>query len=55
MQPYERAHVYHITLTVLSLQNIDLRLQLDALGHQLNLQAMVDGVVNNWLHFFHDH
>ncbi len=55
MQPHERAHAYHITLIVLSLQNIDLRLQLNALGHQLNLQVTVDGVVNNWLRFFHDH
>jgi hypothetical protein len=55
MQPHERAHAYHITLTALSSQNIDLRLQLDALGHQLNLQATVDRVVNDWLRFFHDH
>jgi hypothetical protein len=41
-------------MTALSLQNIDLRLQLDALGHQLNLQVTVNGVVNNWLRFFQD-
>jgi hypothetical protein len=55
MQPHERAQAYHITLTALSSQNIDLRLQLDALGHQLNLQAMVDGVINDWPNFFHNH
>ena len=55
MLPHERAHVYHINLTALTSQNLDLRLQLDALGHQLNLQAMVDGVVNDWLRFFYDH
>jgi hypothetical protein len=55
MQPHERAHAYHITLTALTLQNLDLQLQLDTLGHQLNLQAMVDGVVNDWLQFFNDH
>ena len=55
MLPHERAHAYHINLTVLTSQNLDLRLQLDALGHQLNLQATVDGVVNDWLRFFNDH
>jgi hypothetical protein len=55
MLPHERAHVYHINLTALTSQNLDLRLQLDALGHQLNLQATVDGVVNDWLWFFYDH
>jgi hypothetical protein len=54
MQPHKRAHAYHITLTVLTSQNLDMRLQLDALGHQLNLQATVDGVVNDWLRFFQD-
>jgi hypothetical protein len=52
MQPHERVHAYHITLTALTSQNLDMRLQLDALGHQLNLQATVDGVVKNWLRFF---
>jgi hypothetical protein len=55
MQPHERAHAYHITLTALTSQNLDLRVQLNALGHQLNLQATVDGVVNDWLRFFIDH
>jgi hypothetical protein len=55
MQPHERAHAYHITLTVLSSQNLDLQFQLNALGHQLNLQATVEGVVNGWLRFFQDH
>jgi hypothetical protein len=55
MLPHERAHAYHINLTALTSQNLDLRLQLDALGHQLNLQATVDGVVNDWLRFFYDH
>ncbi len=55
MLPHERAHVYHINLTTITSQNLDLRLQLDALGHHLNLQAMVDGIVNDWLRFFNDH
>jgi hypothetical protein len=55
MLPNERAHAYHINLTALTSQNLDLHLQLDALGHQLNLQVTVDGVVNDWLRFFYDH
>jgi hypothetical protein len=55
MLPHERARVYHINLTALTSQNLDLRLQLDALNHQLNLQATLDGVVNDWLRFFNNH
>jgi hypothetical protein len=54
MHPHERAHVYHINLTALKSQNIKPRLQPKALGHKLNLQATVDGVINNWSCFFHD-
>ncbi len=54
MQPHKRAHAYHINLTALSSQNIKPRLQLEALGHQLNLQAMVNGVISNWFPFFHN-
>jgi hypothetical protein len=35
-------------------QYIDLRVQLDALGHQLNLSATVEGVINDWLRYFYD-
>ncbi len=35
-------------------ESIDLRAQLDALGHQLNLSAMVDGVIQDWLRHFQD-
>jgi hypothetical protein len=55
MLPHDCTHAHHINLTALNSQNLDLRLQLNALGHQLNLQAMVDGVVNDWLRFFCDH
>ena len=48
----QRAHAFHINKTALSSQNIDLRVQLDALGHQLNLSATVDGVINDWLRYF---
>jgi len=54
MAMHERAHAYHINKTALSSQNIDLRVQLDALGHQLNLSATVEGVINDWLRYFYD-
>jgi hypothetical protein len=47
MQPQERAHMYHINLTALKSQNIEPWLQLEALGHQLNLKVMVDGVISD--------
>jgi len=54
MATQERVHAYHINKTALSSQNIDLRVQLDALGHLLNLSAMVEGVTNDWLRYFYD-
>jgi hypothetical protein len=54
MLPHERAHSFHYNKTALAAQNIDLRLQLDALGTQLNLIATVDGTINDWLRFFYD-
>jgi len=54
MATHERAHAYHINKTALSSQNIDLQVQLDALGHQLNLSATVEGVINDWLRYFYD-
>jgi hypothetical protein len=54
MATHERAHAFHINKTALSLQNIDLRLQLDALGHQLNLSATVEGIITDWLRYFYD-
>ena len=45
MPPHERAHAFHINITALSSQSIDLRAQLDALGHQLNLSVTVDGLL----------
>ncbi len=55
MQPHEHVHAYHINLTALKSQNIEPRLQLEALGRQLNLQATVDGVISDWSCFFHNH
>jgi hypothetical protein len=54
MLPQEQAHAFHYNKTALAAQNIDLRLQLDALGTQLNLIATVDGTINDWLRFFYD-
>jgi hypothetical protein len=54
MPPHEHAHAFHINKTMLAAQNIDTRLQLDALGTQLNLSATVVGTINNWFHFFYD-
>jgi len=39
MATHERAHAFHINKTALLSQYINLRVQLDALGHQLNLSA----------------
>jgi hypothetical protein len=50
----ERAHAYQINKTALASAPIDLQVQLDALGQQLNLAATVDGVCNDWLRFFHN-
>jgi hypothetical protein len=54
MPPQEHAHAFHINKTALAAQNINIRLQLDALGTQLNLSAMVDSTINNWFCFFYD-
>ena len=54
MLPHERAHAFHYNKTALAAQNIDLRLQLDALGTQLNLIATVDGTINDWIRLFYD-
>ena len=48
MLPHEWAHAFHYNKTALAAQNINLWLQLDALGTQLNLIAMVDGTINDW-------
>ncbi len=54
MLPHKWAHTFHINKMALSSQSIDLHVQLDAFGHQLNLSATVDGVINNWFHHFYD-
>jgi hypothetical protein len=54
MHVEERAHAFQINKTALASTPVDLRVQLDALGQQLNLAATVDGVHDDWLRFFHD-
>jgi hypothetical protein len=50
----ERAHAYQVNKTALVSAPVDLQVQLDALSQQLNLAATVDGVRDDWLHFFHN-
>jgi hypothetical protein len=50
----ERAHVFQVNKTALASAPVDLRVQLDVLGQQLNLAATVNGVRNDWLRFFQD-
>jgi hypothetical protein len=47
MQPHKHAHVFYINKTTLSSQSINLHVQLDAFGNQLNLSATVDGLIND--------
>ena len=54
MATHERAHAFHINKTALSSQNIDLCIQLDALGHQLKMSATFEGVITDWLQYFYD-
>ena len=54
MHVEERAHAFQINKTAPASTPVDLRVQLDALGQQLNLAATVDGVRDDWLRFFHD-
>jgi hypothetical protein len=49
----ERGHAYQINKTALASLPVDLRVQLNAMGQQLNLATM-DGICNGWLRFFHD-
>ena len=55
MPPHGRAHAFHINVTALPSQSIDLCAHRDALGHhQLNLSATVDGVIRDGLLHFYD-
>jgi hypothetical protein len=50
----ERAHTFQVNKTALASAPVDLQVQLDALGQQLNLVATVNGVCDDWLRFFQD-
>ncbi len=55
MEVHKRAHAYHVNKAALSAQTIPTRLQLDALGNQLNLAVTMDGVLQEWTRYFQDH
>ncbi len=54
MHVEEHAHAFQINKTALASTPVNLQVQLDALGQQLNLPATVDGVRDDWLCFFHN-
>jgi hypothetical protein len=55
MKPPKRAHTFQINKTALAAPGIDRRAMLDTLGAQLNLSAIVDGVLSDWTcHFLRD-
>ena len=52
MKPPERAHAFQTNKVALSIPRIDRHTMLDTLGAQLNLSAIVDGILGGWtLHF----
>jgi hypothetical protein len=55
MEVHERAHAFHVNKAALASQTIPIRLQLDALGNQLNLAATMDGVLQDWTRYFQNH
>jgi hypothetical protein len=48
MKPPKYAHTFQINKTALATPSIDQSAMLDALGNQLNLSAIVDGVLSDW-------
>ena len=52
MPIFERAHAFHINKTALSNLPIELGLQLDILGTQMNSSASVEGMKADWFHLF---
>ena len=52
MKPLERAHTFQINNTALTAPGIDRCMMLNTLGAQLNLSAIVDGVLSNWTRHF---
>ena len=54
MEVHERAHAFHVNKAALASQTIPTRLQLGALGNQLNLEPTMDKVMHDWLRHFQD-
>ena len=52
MKPPERAHAFQINKTALAAPGIDRRVMLETLGAQLNLSAIVNGVLGDWTRHF---
>jgi len=52
MKPPECAHAFQINKTALATPSIDRRMMLNTLGAQLNLSAIVDGVLGDWTRHF---
>jgi hypothetical protein len=53
MKPPECAHAFQTNKTALAVPGIDRRMMLDTLGAQLNLSAIINGVLGDWNHHFH--
>ncbi len=53
MKPPECVHAFQTNKATLAVPDVDCRMMLDTLGAQLNLSAIVDGVLSNWNHHFH--
>ncbi len=54
MEVHEHTHAFHINKAALASQTIPIRLQIDALGNQLNLAATMGGVIQDWTRHFQD-
>jgi hypothetical protein len=55
MNPPERAHAFQTNKTALTMLGIDRCMMLNTLGDQINLSAIVDGILGNWnRHFCHN-
>jgi hypothetical protein len=52
-KPPEHAHAFQTNKAALAMPGIDCRMMLDTLGTQLNLSAIVNGVLGNWNRHFH--
>jgi hypothetical protein len=52
MKPPECAHAFQTSKAALAMPGIDRRMMLDILGAQLNLSAIVDGLLGDWNHHF---